>query len=228
MAEDDGNIRLGITAVLEQEGWAVVSAADGCEALEAFAGGDFALVILDVMMPRIDGYEVCRRLRRTSRVPIIMLTAKGEEIDKVVGLELGADDYVTKPFSIRELTARIHSLLRRVYGEGEDEKRRAMMEDRPFDFGPLRVEPACLRATCRGRVIELTPREVEMIRYFAERPGKAVSRDDLMHSVWEWNYTGASRTVDQHVAQLRKKIEADPARPAILTTVHGHGYRYEA
>ncbi len=225
LAEDDDSIRMGICDILEEEGYRVTCASDGGQALRNFSEGEFSLVILDIMMPRVSGYEVCREIRRTSRVPVIMLTAKGEEVDKVVGLELGADDYITKPFSVRELRARIHALMRRVYGEGR--KSRAVLADEPFDFGGMRIDPEAFRGMRDGNIVEFTPREIELLRYFSERPGKAVSRQDLMHAVWGMDYGGASRTVDQHIVQLRRKIEPEPGNPQVLTTVHGFGYRYQ-
>ena len=229
IAEDDQNIRDGLCDALESEGATPTGVVDGQAALDAFESGKFDLVILDVMMPKLSGYDACRELSKTApHIHIIMLTAKGEEIDKVVGLQLGADDYVTKPFGIRELFARIEAVMRRCEPRKSDEKTgpKEYRED-PFPFGILTIDPEALRGTDGDRKIEFTPREIELIRYFHERPGRAISRDDLMNAVWESDYFGTTRTVDQHISQLRKKIEPDPAHPTVITTVHGLGYRFE-
>ena len=228
IAEDDAHILEGLRDTLETEGYAVVTAEDGRGALDACRKEDFDLIILDVMMPEVSGYDVCRSIRKKDEVtPIIMLTAKGEEIDKVVGLQLGADDYVTKPFGIRELVARIEAVLRR-------SKRRPTAESdilntlpKHFLFGTAEVNSTTYKVSIEGRSSKLTPRELALIEHFYERPGRVISREELLREVWGVDYTGTTRTLDQHIAQLRKKIEADPHHPAALTTVHGLGYRYE-
>jgi DNA-binding response OmpR family regulator len=229
IAEDDANIREGLVDLFTAEGAQVYAAPDGDAALRRWRDGGVDLVILDLMMPRRSGYDVCRDIRRTdANVPIIMLTAKGEEIDKVVGLELGADDYVTKPFGVRELLARVNAILRRSRrcgpaAAGEN----AVDLPEAFRFGDAEIHRGQLRGTLAGRAFDLTPRELHLLEYLAERPGLALARSLLIRAIWGHEYFGTTRTLDQHVAQLRKKIEPDPANPRFLTTVHGVGYRYE-
>ena len=224
VVEDDPNLLRGLVDTLESEGYAVTAANDGQAALEVYEPGAFDLLLIDVMMPRLSGYDVCRRVRGAGdAIPVIMLTAKGEEVDKVVGLELGADDYVTKPFSVRELLARIAAVLRRAT------LRSAPVNDAPdlLRFGRAAIERRKYRGTLDGTSFELTRREMHLVEVFAARPGDVLSRDDLLDAVWGIKYFGTTRTLDQHIAQLRKKIEPDPAKPSIITTVHGVGYRYE-
>ncbi len=229
IAEDDANIREGLVDLFTAEGAQVSATADGEAAIRRWREGGIDLVILDLMMPRRSGYDVCRDIRRTdTKVPIIMLTAKGEEIDKVVGLELGADDYVTKPFGVHELLARVNAVLRRARragpapagtdGDGLPET---------FRFGDAEIHRGQLRGTLAGITFDLTARELHLLEYLVERPGLALARGKLIRAVWGYEYFGTTRTLDQHVAQLRKKIEPDPANPRFLTTVHGVGYRYE-
>ncbi|MDP0494973.1 MAG: response regulator transcription factor [Verrucomicrobiota bacterium JB024] len=223
VAEDDANIRTGLVDVLESEGYDVLAANEGASALALAKQGGLDLILLDVMMPGLSGYDVCREIRRRdARVPVIMLTAKGEEIDKVVGLELGADDYVTKPFGVRELLARITAVLRRSHPTEE-----SVPVTEPFAFGVVRIDPSRMEAVVGGQAIALTPRELKLVQHFHAHPGEALSRDALLNAAWGIDYLGTTRTLDQHMAQLRKKIEPDPAHPRTLLTVHGHGYRYE-
>lgn len=226
IAEDDANIRLGLIATLESEGYAVTAASDGEQALKLFPQGKFDLVILDVMMPRQSGYEVCRELRsRKEAVPILFLTAKGEEVDKVVGLKLGADDYVLKPFGVHELLARVEALLRRARTKAAP----AAAEMPPvFRLGPAEIDTRKYTATVAGRTVALTARELRLAAVFAAHPGEVLARDALLNAVWGVDYFGTTRTLDQHVAQLRKKIEVDPDAPRAILTVHGVGYRHEA
>lgn len=225
LAEDDPSIRLGLTDTLESEGYAVVAARNGEEALRQFRLQVPDLLLLDVMMPRKSGYDVCRDVRRENRtVPILMLTAKGEEIDKVLGLELGADDYITKPFGIRELLARISAALRR---------RSLVMEPKSspdpetaFSFGAVTVDPTLRELRVEGNAVPLTQLEYRLLLAFYRNPDQALSRDHLLNEAWGIDYSGTTRTLDQHVSQLRKKIEPDPGKPAFLLTVHGLGYRY--
>lgn len=230
IAEDDANIRLGLTATLESEGYAVTATGDGAQALKVFGQGKFDLVILDVMMPKASGYDVCRELRaRGERVPVLFLTAKGEEIDKVVGLKLGADDYVTKPFGVHELLARVEALLRRARSTGK-EKSGVRGAELPavFRFGAAEIDRNKLTATVRGREpATLTARELKLLEVFVAGAGEALTRDALLNAVWGVDYFGTTRTLDQHVAQLRKKVEAEPDTPMAIVTVHGIGYRYE-
>lgn len=228
IAEDDANIRLGLAATLESDGYAVTAAGDGAQALRLFPQEKFDLVILDVMMPRQSGYDVCREIRaRQSRVPILFLTAKGEEVDKVVGLKLGADDYVLKPFGVHELLARVEALLRRSRGRAEAMSAEA---DLPavFRLGAAEIDRRKFAATVVGRSQPLTARELKLAEVFALNPGIVLSRDALLTAVWGVEYLGTTRTLDQHIAQLRKKVEPAPGDPQAILTVHGVGYRYEA
>jgi len=231
IAEDDANIRLGLTATLESESYAVMAASDGAQALKLFAQGKFDLVILDVMMPKASGYDVCRELRaKGERVPVLFLTAKGEEIDKVVGLKLGADDYVTKPFGVHELLARVEALLRRSRTSTVGEKAGGRGAELPavFRFGAAEIDRKKFTALVRGReAVALTARELKLLDVFAAGAGEVLTRDALLNAVWGVDYFGTTRTLDQHVAQLRKKVEADAESPAAIITVHGIGYRYE-
>jgi DNA-binding response OmpR family regulator len=219
---------------LEQAGYQVITAADGYSALEAARSERPDVILLDIMLPGLDGLEVCRQLRReaeTATIPIIMLTAKGDEIDKVVGLEVGADDYVTKPFGRRELLARIRALLRRVeYGSAfEEESLRGSIEvptrpRRELVAGPLRIDLDGRRIFCRDQEIELQPKQFDLLVYMVRNRGTVLTRDQLLHNVWGYDYVGDTRTVDVHVRWLREKIEEDPANPKLIQTVRGVGY----
>jgi DNA-binding response OmpR family regulator len=229
IAEDDTNIRLGLTATLESEGYAVVAATDGVQALRLFAQEKFALVILDVMMPKKSGYDVCRELRASDeRVPVLFLTAKGEEIDKVVGLKLGADDYMAKPFSVHELLARVEALLRRSRLSGKESAASKPELPTVFGFGAAEIDRRKFTATIGTEALALTARELKLIEVFASHPGDVLTRDALLNAVWGVDYFGTTRTLDQHVAQLRKKVEANAEAPTAIVTVHGVGYRYDA
>lgn len=227
VAEDDPNVRAGLVDTLESEGYMANAAADGAQALALFAQHNFDMVILDVMMPIKSGYDVCREIRKhDAGVPILMLTAKGEEIDKVVGLQLGADDYVTKPFGVHELLARIAALLRRCSKSSEQSKKESPFPDR-FQFGCVEVDGIEFRLRGKEVTYDISARELDLLRYFYERPHAVLSRDELLNHIWGIDYYGTTRTLDQHVAQLRKKVEPDPNHPSVITTVHGVGYRYE-
>jgi DNA-binding response OmpR family regulator len=228
IAEDDAHIRAGLVDALESEGYAVEAVADGKAALDAFQKRRPDLVLLDIMMPEMSGYDVCRAIRHTdARTPVILLTAKGEEIDKVVGLELGADDYVTKPFGVRELLARVAAALRRSRAAAAPDAPAASpaLPD-PSAFGAATVDRKTYTVTCHGRSESLTARELKLIDFFAARPNEVIRREELLNRVWGITYYGTTRTLDQHIAQLRKKIESDPETPATILTVHGVGYRY--
>ncbi len=225
VAEDDANIRTGLVDTLESEKYLVLEAKDGVHALELFKNNSFDLILLDIMMPGKSGYDVCQDIRIEDKdIPIIMLTAKGEEFDKVLGLRLGADDYITKPFGINELLARISAVLRR-------SQRGPTPKDTPlpnkFRFGKFEINARTYKLSGRGRSIDLSERELRLIQYFHEHPREVLSRDDILNAIWGIDYYGTTRTLDQHIAQLRKKIETDPSKPCIITTVHGVGYRYE-
>lgn len=226
IAEDDPNIRIGLSATLESEGYAVTAAVDGAQALRLFAQERFDLVVLDVMMPKASGYDVCRELRaKGARVPVLFLTAKGEEVDKVVGLKLGADDYVTKPFGVHELLARVEALLRRARQSGADAAGEAELPA-VFALGEATVDRKKFTVTVGGKTQALTAKELKLAEVFASRPGEVLTRDALLNAVWGIDYFGTTRTLDQHVAQLRKKISAGAGEGPIVT-VHGVGYRYE-
>ncbi len=228
IAEDDPNIRLGLVATLESEGYAVTAASDGAQALRLFPQDKFDLVVLDIMMPKASGYDVCRDLRAGgTRVPVLFLTAKGEEIDKVVGLKLGADDYVTKPFGVHELLARVEALLRR--GRTTAAGNGASVAALPplFKLGTAEIDRRKFSATVAGRTTALTARELKLAEVFAAQAGEVLSRDALLNAVWGVDYFGTTRTLDQHVAQLRRKIEPSAESASCIVTVHGVGYRYD-
>jgi DNA-binding response OmpR family regulator len=233
IAEDDANIRLGLVATLESEGYDVVAASDGAQALKLYPQSKYDLVVLDVMMPKASGYDVCRELRAVGAgVPVLFLTAKGEEVDKVVGLKLGADDYVVKPFGVRELLARVEALLRRGrassakggVGEGAGANLPPV-----FRIGAAEIDRRTFSARLPEREPEaLTARELRLAEVFAAHAGETLTRDQLLNAVWGVGYAGTTRTLDQHVAQLRKKVEPDPESPRAILTVHGVGYRCAA
>jgi len=219
---------------LEQAGYLVITAADGMSALEAVHREAPDLIILDIMLPEMDGLEVCRQLRRqdsTATVPILVLTAKSEEIDKVVGLEIGADDYVTKPFGRRELLARVRALLRRADypSAGEEHGTQESTQEVPRSTrelvaGPLRIDLAGRRVNCRGQDMELQPKQFDLLTYLVRNRGTVLTRDQLLHNVWGYDYAGDTRTVDVHVRWLREKLEEDAANPKLIQTVRGVGY----
>jgi DNA-binding response OmpR family regulator len=226
VAEDDAAILTGVADLLESEGYTVETVRDGLAALELFHSARPDLVLLDVMMPRMNGYDVCRAIRREDGLtPVLMLTAKGREIDKVVGLELGADDYIVKPFGMAELLARVRSALRR----GALSKREPPEDsdtDPAYAFGDVAVDFGSMTGR-KGKIpFSLTPKEVALLRFLMEREGKVVSRNMLLDEVWGIECDVTTRTVDQHVVRLRQKIEDDPAKPRFLLTVHGAGYRF--
>jgi len=222
IAEDDRNIRRGLADALELEGYRAIEAADGSEALKLFHECKPDLLLLDIMMPGLSGYEVCRRIRNDDPlVPVIMLTAKGEEIDKVLGLELGADDYVTKPFGLRELSARIAAQLRRRRNERENTDSPTPPPNR-FSFGPWEIDRKQLRAFYAEKTEELTQREIALLELFSTHPGEALPRDFIMREVWGAAFL-SSRTLDQHMVALRRKLEP----PRLIETVYGVGYRFQ-
>lgn len=226
VAEDDKHIRMGIVDTLESEGYHAVEAQDGEQAMKLFADQTFDMVLLDIMMPEKNGYDVCRDIRaKDQKIPIILLTAKSEEIDKVVGLKLGADDYITKPFGVHEFLARIAALFRRT---GQSGNYSEDTEKTVFSFGPYQVNAKTFKLAGQGRDLDLSRRELAIICLFHDHPGEVLSRDTILNAVWGIDYLGTTRTLDQHIAQLRKKIEPDPSCPRLITTVHGVGYRYEA
>ena len=237
IAEDDPNIRLGLMTTLESEGHDVTAASDGAQALKLFPQSKYDLVILDIMMPKLSGYDACREIRaKDTRVPVLFLSAKGEEIDKVVGLKLGADDYMTKPFGVHELIARVEALLRRARmnggkgsedatGNGAGNGGEALPPT--FKLGQAVIDRKKFTATLGKNVEPLTARELKLAEIFAARAGEVLTRDALLNAVWGVDYFGTTRTLDLHVAQLRKKVERKPDEPETIITVHGVGYRCE-
>lgn len=222
IVEDEASLAEGLSDLLAGEGYDTSVAADGRRALELYRREKPDLLLLDVMIPEKSGYEVCREIRRTdARVPILMLTAKGEEVDKIAGLELGADDYIVKPFGVGELLARVRAALRRQEARVEAEAGEEIIV-----FGQVRVDPRRLEGRRGEQRFALTARELALLRLFAAHDGEVLDRTLLLDQVWGQRYEGTTRTLDQHVAQLRKKIERDPARPEHLRTVHGVGYRF--
>jgi DNA-binding response OmpR family regulator len=223
IAEDDDHIRNGLAEVLRGEGYQTVCARDGIEALQLYEREKPQFVCLDIMMPGVDGYEVCRRIRRGDpNVPVIFISAKSEEVDRVVGLELGADDFIQKPFGVREVIARIRAVTRRYTAAQTGNKKAA-----PMVMGDLTVLPDELRARRRDAVIDLSLRDVRMLELLHRNRGKVVDRNQFFDECWGREYMPSSRTLDQHIAQLRRRIEIDPKSPAIILTVHGVGYRYD-
>ncbi|MBN2086016.1 MAG: response regulator transcription factor [Anaerolineales bacterium] len=230
IVEDETALRETLAYTLEREGFAVRAVADGLKALDAAAAQNPDLILLDLMLPGLDGFEVCRRLRDRMNIPILMLTARESEIDRVVGLEMGADDYIIKPFHMRELVARIKAQLRRVRLIREEKVAPPPEEatpEEPILSGDLSINLARSEVLRSGVPLPLKPKEYELLVYFARHRGQALSREQILQRVWGWEYTGDSRTVDVHVRWLREKIEPDPARPLRLVTVRGAGYRFE-
>jgi two-component system OmpR family response regulator len=223
IVEDDRNLLDILKYNLRKEGYNAVTAVDGAEALDVARREKSDLIILDVMLPKLSGFEVCRILRKETTVPIIMLTAKTEEVDKIVGLEIGADDYMTKPFSMRELLARLGALLRRADMAGVQ----PAAKPEQLKIGGLEIDMARHQAFSRGSPLELTPKEFELLAFLARNKGFVFSREQLLDKVWGYDYAGETRTVDVHVRWLRQKIEADPAHPRLLLTVRGAGYKLE-
>jgi DNA-binding response OmpR family regulator len=221
LVDDEQPIQTLLSFPLQRDGYEVVQASDGREALTRFSEQAFDLVVLDVMMPRMDGLEVCRRLRARSSVPIIMLTAKSEEIDKVLGLELGADDYITKPFSMREFRSRVKAALRRSGMAQADED-----AERPVESNGLRIDPAKRTVTLEGESIATTFVEFEILNALARSPGRVFTRDMLLSRVWGDSAYRDPRTIDVHIRHLREKIERDAKEPDFIFTVRGVGYRF--
>jgi DNA-binding response OmpR family regulator len=221
LVDDEDSIQTLLTYPLERDGYRVVQARDGEEALVKFEQEDPQLVVLDVMLPRLDGLEVCKRLRARSTVPIIMLTARGDELDKVLGLELGADDYITKPFSIREFRSRVRALLRRVAASPPDREREEVIE-----HDELRIDVPRRTVEVRGETVQLTFIEFEMLALLASSPGVVFSRRELLERLRGSADYREPRTIDVHVRHLREKIERDPSNPELVLTVRGAGYRF--
>jgi two-component system alkaline phosphatase synthesis response regulator PhoP len=219
IVEDEPGMVAGLRDNFEFEGYQVLSAMDGVSGLERALADTPDLVILDVMMPRMSGLDVCKQLKsKRPAIPIIMLTARGQEVDKVVGLELGADDYVTKPFSIRELLARVKAVLRRVESVPKGKDR--------YTFGDVEVNLQSCQVSRRGRSLDFSSKEFDLLKYFLSHPGEALTRDRLLEEVWGYDKFPTTRTVDAHIVRLRQKLEPKPDDPRFFLTVHGTGYKF--
>ena len=219
VVEDDPHISLGLEEILKSEGYDLAVCNRGDKAIEAVARHKPNLIVLDVMLPGLSGYDVCKQLRaKKVAIPILMLTAKGQEMDKVIGLDTGADDYVTKPFGVRELVARIHALLRRTRAHTEN-------GEASFQIGEATVDPKRFEIRRGKQIEELTARELKLLQLFYAHPGEVFSRDKLLNEVWGYNYYGTTRTLDQVIVQLRKKLGDSGDDPRHLLTVHGVGYK---
>lgn len=221
IVEDEPNMRLGLKDNLEFEGYQVDYAEDGETGLNNILEGDYNLVLLDVMLPKMSGFDVCKTVRKKgNNVPIILLTAKGEEIDKVLGLELGADDYVTKPFGLRELLARIKAILRRNESSSQSQQKNSFIS-----IGRIEVNFSSYNALENGLAVQMSHKEFEILSYLWNNRNSTVSRDDLLNNVWGYDESPTTRTVDNFILKLRQKIEKDPDHPKIILTVHGIGYK---
>ncbi|GAB4402998.1 MAG: response regulator transcription factor [Anaerolineales bacterium] len=227
VVEDEPTLLETLEYNLTRQGYRVVTATDGVMAVEQARRERPNVIILDIMLPKMDGFEVCRTLRKEMNVPILMLTARDDEIDKVVGLEVGADDYMTKPFSMRELMARVKALLRRVRLIREDMAAATAPEPERLVFGDLTLDLSRGEVRLGERPVPLKPKEYDLLVFLARNRGMVLSRDLILERVWGWDFAGGTRTVDVHVRWLREKIEADPANPTRIVTVRGMGYRFE-
>ncbi|MBU6242710.1 MAG: response regulator transcription factor [Acidobacteria bacterium] len=221
IVEDESSFSEALEFLLSKEGFAIVTAANGTDAITKFDQGGIDLVLLDLMIPEVSGTEVCRQIRTKSKVPIIMLTAKDSEVDKVVGLELGADDYVTKPYSTRELVARIRAVLRRNSGES------AIGDIGTMTLGPVRMDTDRHQVSVNGVNISLPLKEFELLEFLMRNSGRVLTRVQLIDRVWGSDYVGDTKTLDVHIKRLRAKIEVDPANPVFIQTVRGLGYKLE-
>ena len=228
VVEDEASFVEALSAGLRREGFALDIARDGREALDRFDACKPDLVLLDVMLPRLSGLDVCREIRSRSDVPIIMVSAKGEEIDTVVGLEVGADDYVPKPYRLRELVARIRAVLRRSQAQAEvcDSSAAAVAQDRPVEVGDVLVDPQSHEVRIRGEPVRLPLKEFDLLRVLISNAGRVVTRDELIERVWGMDYVGDTKTLDAHIRRLRRKVEIEPSNPQRIVTVRGVGYKY--
>lgn len=226
LVDDDPHVSEVLSLYLENEGYEVVMAENGQQALEKIAQFDPCLMVLDVMMPEIDGNEVCRKVRAVKALPIIMLTAKAEDLDKIIGLELGADDYITKPFNPREVVARIKAVLRRtsnLSNPGDS----GLNEEKILRFPQLEIDMAKYRVRINGKIVALTPKEIELLWLIASHPNMVFTRENLLEQVWGYTYSGETRTVDTHVKRLRRKLMVKPQSDWDIKTVWGVGYKFE-
>ena len=224
VVEDDENISTAISEYFSRAGYSVKTAEDGLAGVQAALHDHPDAIVLDLMLPKMDGLAVCRELReKAPYIPILMLTAKDDVVDKVLGLEMGADDYITKPFSLRELEARIKSVLRRVRTGGSTD---GGSDEAPILRGKLRIDPAKREVTVGDRQVELTPKEFDLLRLFASNPGRVFPRKYLLEKIWDYSYEGYDRTIDSHINRLRAKIEDNPENPQMVLTVWGIGYKF--
>ena len=225
IAEDEPNIRQGLVDIMKDEGYDTIEAENGKVALAMYKEHAPDFVCLDIMMPEMNGYDVCREIRASNKnIPVIFISAKSEEVDKVLGLELGADDYIMKPFGVKEVIARMRAVTRRYLNSNASKGENA---DEHFNMNGIEVIPKELRATRNGESIDLSLRDVKILKFLYDNRGKAVDRDQLFNACWGRNYLPSSRTLDQHISKLRKRVELDPKEPQLIKTVHGYGYRYD-
>ncbi len=229
IVEDEKALRETLAYNLTNEGYAVDVCADGLEAVKRVQGNSYDLILLDIMLPGLNGFEVCKKIRLTHNTPILMLTARDDEIDRVVGLEVGADDYMGKPFSLRELIARVKAMLRRSQINTDIQESTSPQGNAKEElvFDTLVIDTARREIRLENAILEMKPKEYDLLLFLAQNRGRALTRDRILADVWGWDYTGESRTVDVHIRWLREKIENDPAKPARLVTVRGSGYRFE-
>ncbi len=227
VVEDEDTLREAVAYSLSRQGYAVETAGDGKAALDLARRTPPDLVILDLMLPVLDGFEVCRILRQEMNIPIVMLTARDEELDRVLGLEIGADDYITKPFSMRELMARVKAQLRRVRLDRSVFEPAIVQGQGSYAYGDLELDLTRREIRRAGQPLALKPKEFDLMLFLAQHKGQALSREFILERVWGWDFVGGSRTVDVHVRWLREKIEPDPALPSRIVTVRGAGYRFE-
>jgi DNA-binding response OmpR family regulator len=229
VVEDEPALQETLAYNLGKQGYQVEAVGDGHTAVEAARARKPDLIVLDIMLPGLDGFEVCKLLRKESNVPILMLTARDDEIDRVVGLEVGADDYLTKPFSMRELLARVKAQLRRTQLVREElgKLHSSTADHKTLAFGDLNIDLTRREVTLSGQVVTLKPQEYDLLVFLAEHRGRMLSREFILEKVWGWEYIGDSRTVDVHVRWLRQKLETNPADPRRIVTVRGGGYRFE-
>ena len=221
IVEDDPAILTGLIDLLTSEGFEVRSSTDGRDALKLYQEEKPDLILLDIMIPEKSGYDVCKEIRKQDPLtPILMLTAKGQEVDKVVGLEIGADDYIVKPFSVKELLARIRAVLRRANAKPYKK------DDSPIDFGDIHIDPKTLEGRKGKNKFSVSLKEVQLLRIFMQHDGEVIDRFTLLNEVWGLKYEGTTRTLDQHIVKLRQKIEDNPSQPKYINTVHGIGYRF--
>ncbi|MDP2922143.1 MAG: response regulator transcription factor [Candidatus Omnitrophota bacterium] len=221
IVEDEPSILTGLVDLLSSEGFTVYSARNGLEAISLYEQQRPSLILLDIMIPEKSGYEVCKEIRKKdSLTPILMLTAKGQEIDKVVGLEVGADDYIVKPFGVKELLARVRAALRRA--AAKPQKR----DDTPIVFGDIYINPKTLKGRKGKKEFPVSLREIQLLQLFLKRKGEVIDRFDILNEVWGIKYEGTTRTLDQHIVKLRQKIEDNPSHPKYIITVHSVGYQF--